>query len=991
MASSSSSALERSIASPKVYDAFISHRGPDVKDTLAKKLYERLQERGCQAFLDRPEIEGGDSIFSAISNGIRSSAVQIAIFSKGYAESQWCLDELVLMLEQTEAGALFIPVFYDVKPSELRYIKDKSQYASAFSTYESNDRNLDRLDVWKKALKSAADLSGYELSQYAADISGYERSRREDDLCEKIVSRVLKEMKKRMPLPVAKFPVALDEIVQDFEKNYSEKAGLVGIFGLGGSGKSTLAKELFNRKRDEYKASCFLSDVRESQARNGLHSLQRQLLKDLFDDQQELRNVDDGIARLKLRLGGARDWKFLIVLDDVDHLDQLDILILQLEGVLSSCSLVIITTRDQSVLTAADVTIKYPMKPMDRDRAKELFCSHSFPGRNLPFPYERLVERFIDFCGGLPISLMVLGAHVRGKGERYWKLELEKVKKITPQEIMHRLKISFDGLDKEEKQIFIDIACFFNKKDFLVRQDRVPRTDSVPFRRPTSVSIRLHGPREEIFYVDSTEPISIWKMSGWSAEHAVHILQNKCLIEVKIEDAYWRFEMHDHLRDLGRQLADDLVPRRLWKPEILRSMEEKGFEHILAETKARCFNSFWDSSLESNINYFVGSLNDYSETELLWLEINRHGGALEQFPSWIPLRRLQYLFVTLMDETWNRFQQQMQSNTQATFELRRLRIFSTPYMPVSQRFKPRHPRTLELGQLQRLNILELQTCFDLQTISGLSSLTGLRSLHMRDCYRLETIADLSSLTRLESLHVQRCPKLQTIFRLSSLTGLQSLHVHECPKCEIMFCEEFKALQTIANLCNLEEIAILGCGQVQSVQGFEELKDLRRLVLQVSENGYAFVRNCVNGLRRLPSEYTVLIGGAVDEAMSRLNVNLFAEVIDGPTIREIGGEEYLVSMRSSSSAITVYALLYDCGMIEFSARLGTPYFDRFESGGGHMMITAVLPPRSQFKFEVFCRRHWYLRRVLKGFKARVSEGEEDKALTLLRSLIDRVYG
>ncbi|GLJ46369.1 hypothetical protein SUGI_0977370 [Cryptomeria japonica] len=358
-------------------------------------------------------------------------------------------------------------------------------------------------------------------------------------------------------------------------------------------------------------------------------------------------------------------------------------------------------------------------------------------------------------------------------------------------------------------------------------------------------------------------------MSGWSAEHAVHILQNKCLIEVKIEGVHWRFEMHDHLRDLGRQLANDLVPRRLWKPDILKSMEEKGFEHILAETKARCFNSFWDSSLESNINYFVGSLNDYGETELLWLEINKDGGALKQIPSWIPLRKLHYLFVSEMDEIWNRFQQQMQSNTQATFEFRRLHIFSTLSNAVLQGFKSLQLKTLELGQLQRLNILELQSCYDLQTISGLSSLTGLQSLHVRQCDKLKTISDLSSLTRLESLHVQRCYVLETIFRLSSVTGLKSLHVQECPKCEIRFCEDFNTLPTIANLCNLEEIAILGCGQVQSVQGFEELKDLRRLVLKVSENGYAFVRNCVNGLRRLPSEYTVLIGtGYAVDKMAR---------------------------------------------------------------------------------------------------------------------------
>ncbi|GLJ34025.1 hypothetical protein SUGI_0684250 [Cryptomeria japonica] len=152
------------MACPKLYDAFISHRGPDIKDTFAKQLYELLQERGCRAFLDREEIEGGDSIPFSIHNGICSSLVQIAIFSKRYAESSWCLDELVLMLQQRN-DSLFIPVFYDVEPKELRST-DRGAYAAAFSYYRSKKKYPNKVNVWKEALASAADTSGYERSQY---------------------------------------------------------------------------------------------------------------------------------------------------------------------------------------------------------------------------------------------------------------------------------------------------------------------------------------------------------------------------------------------------------------------------------------------------------------------------------------------------------------------------------------------------------------------------------------------------------------------------------------------------------------------------------------------------------------------------------------------------------------------------------------------------------------------------------------------------------
>ncbi|XP_057825393.2 TMV resistance protein N isoform X2 [Cryptomeria japonica] len=234
MASSSSSPLARSIVSAKLYDVFISHRGPDVKQTLAKQLYDLLQERGCQAFLDREEIQGGDSIPSAIHNAICSSVVQIAIFSKGYAESSWCLDTLVIMLQQTDA--LFIPVFYDVKPWELRYLQnEKSQYAAAFFDYQRQGRYLDKLHKWKSSLESASNISGYELSQY------------QDNLCEKIVSRVIQvvqEKENSIALDVAKYPVGLSELVQEFERSCSktetvrDKVTIIGIFGLGGVGRS---------------------------------------------------------------------------------------------------------------------------------------------------------------------------------------------------------------------------------------------------------------------------------------------------------------------------------------------------------------------------------------------------------------------------------------------------------------------------------------------------------------------------------------------------------------------------------------------------------------------------------------------------------------------------------------------------------------------------------------------------------------------------------
>ncbi|GLJ52196.1 hypothetical protein SUGI_1110260 [Cryptomeria japonica] len=141
--------------------------------------------------------------------------------------------------------------------------------------------------------------------------------------------------------------------------------------------------------------------------------------------------------------------------------------------------------------------------------------------------------------------------------------------------------------------------------------------------------------------------VPIWNASGRSAEHAVQSLQDKCLIEwtkplLRFDINLEHIEMHDHVRDLGRHMADELGPPRLWKPHCLRSMKAKGFKQILAETKGGCFHQFKDSSLGRTITFFIGSLENSAETELLT------------------------------------FQQQLQVNTQENFELRNLEILRSP-------------------------------------------------------------------------------------------------------------------------------------------------------------------------------------------------------------------------------------------------------------------------------------------------------------------------
>ena len=104
------------------FDVFINHRGPDVKKGLASHLHHRLTAHGLRVFLDKEELQVGNKLTPQIEGAIKTASVHVAIFSPLYAESSWCLNELVQILE---TGSTIIPVFYDVNPSDLWWTRGR--------------------------------------------------------------------------------------------------------------------------------------------------------------------------------------------------------------------------------------------------------------------------------------------------------------------------------------------------------------------------------------------------------------------------------------------------------------------------------------------------------------------------------------------------------------------------------------------------------------------------------------------------------------------------------------------------------------------------------------------------------------------------------------------------------------------------------------------------------------------------------------------------
>jgi len=252
----------------------------------------------------------------------------------------------------------------------------------------------------------------------------------------------------------------VQDVIQLLDIQQSNDVLLLGIWGMGGIGKTTLAKAIYNEIGRTFEGRSFLENVREVwEQNNGPISLQKQILFDICRERKtKIQNIESGKYILKDRLFHKR---VLLVLDDVNTLDQLNVLCGR-SSLFGPGSRIIITTRNMKILRRDRVNQVYQMKIMDESDSIELFSWHAFKQASPREDFARISRNVVDYSGGLPLALEVLGSYLFDMGIEDWKCALEKLKRIPNGEVHKKLKISYDALsDDTEKEIFLDIACFF--------------------------------------------------------------------------------------------------------------------------------------------------------------------------------------------------------------------------------------------------------------------------------------------------------------------------------------------------------------------------------------------------------------------------------------------------------------------------------------------------------------------------------------------------
>ncbi|KDP45570.1 hypothetical protein JCGZ_17177 [Jatropha curcas] len=194
------------------YDVFLSFRGIDTRKNFTSHLYAALKQKHITTFMDDAGLERGEEISWSLLKAIEESKMSVIIFSKNYASSRWCLDELVKIMECMDSmERMVLPVFYHVDPSDVR--NQIGKFGEEFlKVKEKFKENVEKIETWISALRQAANLSGWDSNNYSIG---------------------------------------------------SKDVRFIGIWGMGGIGKTTIAEVLLSRISDQFDNFCFESNTKK--------------------------------------------------------------------------------------------------------------------------------------------------------------------------------------------------------------------------------------------------------------------------------------------------------------------------------------------------------------------------------------------------------------------------------------------------------------------------------------------------------------------------------------------------------------------------------------------------------------------------------------------------------------------------------------------------------------------------------------------------------
>ncbi|CAI0417905.1 unnamed protein product [Linum tenue] len=517
------------------YEVFLNFRGPDTRYQITDILYRFLVNLKIRTFKDDDELRNGEGIWPNLVETIEQAKIYVPIFSENYAYSKWCLKELVAIVERQEGnqGCIILPIFYMVDPKDVRH-----QSGPYWNAFEEHKKNFDEetVLVWRDALNKVGAMKGWYVK--SSDEQGA--------IADLVTGDVWSHLSKNNNVLETDKLIGIDGHIEAVEERMtldSDGVSIVGIHGIGGIGKTTIAKAFYNKVSAQFDRCSFVESVREMLLKkDGVMTLQKQLISDILrrNSVESIANISEGIKVIRNRI---TRFKCLIVLDDVDEKFEIEEVLGNIENFVSG-SRFVMTSRNVKVLSTLTTECKlYKVLEMTHGHSLQLFCKHAFKMDSPPSGFETLSKDIVSVAAGLPLTLKVVGSLLFQEEKVIWEDKLRQLKDIPEEEVMERLRISYDSLNEEAKQIFLDIACYFVGDD------------------------------KEI-------PSYMWSSCGFFPVTNINILNQRSMIEIVCDIEKQKvFRMHDQLRDMGREIVRQENKRHPWNRSRIWS-EEKAMDML---------------------------------------------------------------------------------------------------------------------------------------------------------------------------------------------------------------------------------------------------------------------------------------------------------------------------------------------------------------------------------------------------------------------------
>ncbi|CAN1750280.1 Disease resistance protein L6 [Linum perenne] len=493
-------------------------------------------------------------------------------------------------------------------------------------------------------------------------------SDRQGDIMEKVYSKVWSHLMSSYKLVTDEL-VGINSHVQQVKRLLCSESGgvkIVGIHAMGGIGKTTIAKAVYNDLCSQFDRFCFVEDAREILSKgDGIVALQSKIISGILRTDYNVKDV----YAIKNRVC---KHKVLVVLDDVNDLFQFD----QILGKLDNYSLesrFIVTTRDKRVLQVLQECEFYEPGEMSKDHALQLFSKHAFGTNDPPEDDAILFMEFVKVAAGLLLALKIIGLLLFRREREFWEAKLMELKDIPPTKLQERLKVSYNELNDNEKQIFLDITCFFT------------------------------GENKEF-------PFYMWSDCKFFPESGINTLLLRSLVRLDERNQFW---MHDHIRDLGRAIIRGEDSQHRWKRNRIWSYED-ALDILKSEEGS-------DRIEILRVNMYVENL------ELTDKEFKKLSGLryLQVFGTLIG-----YFKGVLPNLRWLRLQNCR--SIPSDLNMKKLVILEMQNCPVKDDWKGWSGTKVA----SNLKAIHLQYCDDMITAPDLSQCISLESIDLRGCRRM---------------------------------------------------------------------------------------------------------------------------------------------------------------------------------------------------------------------------------------------------------------